>query len=447
MGLIMKFLLAVFLSLSLSSASFAEDSNVAKAIILKGKIQAKYKGQVTELKKGEWIKEGTVLASSPKSFVKLLFIDKSQMSLGPQSQMAVTTFPKNKAGIITLMKGQLRSKVTKDYMDIKDKDKSKLFIKTKTAAMGVRGTDFQVNYNPRNQNTSLITFEGRVAMAQLTGRHMASLSSQRRLERIVSSPKAVMVTKGQFSGVIPGKTKHATPPVKLNPAQLNVLKKNENLQAVNKTPQKEQTAKQIAKRSVIPPGVSGKQFSNTSNSLEKELAKTAGIAEFKAPASIIDAPVAPAPEVDMGLKPGGYIDLATVNYIPPPENSVYDAATETYIPPPNFGTFDMATGEYKNEMYTLTDSGQFVANPIAPAEDGRLPASEGGLLPPPPPPPELTYVDGGTDGMLLEPTLDSINLDQLAQDTLNETETLHDESLDIINTGTRQNVNLNFSAP
>lgn len=90
------------------------------------------------------------------------------MNLGPNSQMVINAFPKKEAGIITLVKGQIRSQVTKDYMEMEDKSKSKLYIKTKTAAMGIRGTDFQVNFNPQNQNTSLITFEGKVAMATLT---------------------------------------------------------------------------------------------------------------------------------------------------------------------------------------------------------------------------------------------------------------------------------------
>ena len=58
--------------------------------------------------------------------------------------MVVASFTKKKAGILNLIKGKLRSKVTKDYMNMSDKEKSKLFIVTKTAAMGVRGTEFQV---------------------------------------------------------------------------------------------------------------------------------------------------------------------------------------------------------------------------------------------------------------------------------------------------------------
>ncbi len=156
--------------LTASNFLFAKEKEnlVAKAILLKGNVQALgVDKKIIQLKQGSWVEEGAIIKTSDKSFVKLLFIDKSQMNLGAKSEMEIKTFPKKEAGIINLLKGQLRSKVTKNYMEIEEKNKSKLYIKTKTAAMGVRGTDFQVNYNPANSNTSLITFEGAVSMGRI----------------------------------------------------------------------------------------------------------------------------------------------------------------------------------------------------------------------------------------------------------------------------------------
>ena len=181
--------------------SFAAE-NVAKVIIMRGMVKAKLlDGSMFDVKVDQSIPEGATVLTSEKSFVKLLFIDKSQMNLGPSSQMTITAFPKKEAGIITLVKGQIRSQVTKDYMEMDDKNKSKLYIKTKTAAMGIRGTDFQVNFNPDNQNTSLITFEGKVAMAHIDRAAREDNFDQINLESVVSSNKAVFVTKGQISAV------------------------------------------------------------------------------------------------------------------------------------------------------------------------------------------------------------------------------------------------------
>ena len=162
----MKILMTICTLLFLSVMDIhANENGVAKVIILKGTVNAFFKdGKAVQVQIDQWLPEGAKITTQDKSFVKLLFIDKSQMNLGPKSEMEIASFPKNEAGIISLVKGQLRSKVTKDYMQMDDKSKSKLYIKTKSAAMGIRGTDFQVNFNEANQNTSLITFERAVAM-------------------------------------------------------------------------------------------------------------------------------------------------------------------------------------------------------------------------------------------------------------------------------------------
>lgn len=133
-----KKLIIASLMLFMSRAILAED--VAKVVLLKGQVKAKLSnGSVVDVVADQIFLEGAVLQTAEKSFVKLIFIDKSQMNLGPNSQMVINSFPKKRPGIITLVKGQIRSQVTKDYMEMDDKNKSKLYIKTKTAAMGIRG--------------------------------------------------------------------------------------------------------------------------------------------------------------------------------------------------------------------------------------------------------------------------------------------------------------------
>jgi len=269
-----------------------------------------------------WFKEGTQLRTEEKSFVKLLFVDKSQMNLGPSSQMKIDTFPKNDPGIVTLVKGQLRSKVTKNYMDMDKKDKSKLFIKTKTAAMGVRGTDFQVNYNPENNFTSLVTFEGAVAMASLDvldGRNPASFVDQRALERIVSSDQAVTVTRGQFSGASP-ETGSATIPVKINPIQLESMEKDESGTA--ETPVVQAPAQ--PKRSIVPPGVSGAAFSNKP---KVEAQVGANVAKQAAKnAKAVTQGFANSTKVNKAAS-GAVVDVATGKLLLPPKNAPIDPNT------------------------------------------------------------------------------------------------------------------------
>ncbi len=336
--------------------------NVAKVIILRGMVKAKLSdGTVIDVKPDQSIPEGAVLQTAEKSFVKLLFIDKSQMNLGPNSQMVINSFPKKEAGIITLVKGQIRSQVTKDYMEMEDKSKSKLYIKTKTAAMGIRGTDFQVNFNPQNQNTSLITFEGKVAMAHIERDVRENKFDQGNLERVVSSDKAVMVTQGQISAVNLNVAERAMVPTKLGTKQIEALENNETGLKENSSASEKQF------RNPIPPGAEGAAFSNSAKEMDKEVAKM-GV-DIKASLPAVSHSEKPGSSegffnVTSGeykLPAGSIIDLNTVNLIPPPANAVFDANSGTYMVPESLGKVDRVTGEYKAPAgLELDPSGKFI---------------------------------------------------------------------------------------
>lgn len=326
-----------------SLAAFAND--VAKVVILKGQVKAKLaNGTVVDVKADQSLPEGAVIQTAEKSFVKLIFIDKSQMNLGPNSQMVINAFPKKEAGIITLVKGQIRSQVTKDYMDMDDKSKSKLYIKTKTAAMGIRGTNFLVNYNPENQNTSLITFEGKVALSHIDRNEREAKFDQGKLEKIVSSEKAVLVEGKNVSAVNLNVAERAMVPTALNVTQLEALKENE-------TGLKESTdtdKKQF--RNPLPPGADSAIFSNVSPE------RAAPAAEKGDPNGFFNVKTG-----EYKLPAGSIIDLNTVNIIPPPVNAVFDPNTKTYIVPETFGKVDKTTGEYKAPAgLQLGSDGKFV---------------------------------------------------------------------------------------
>lgn len=356
---IIIFVLALFYSLSLLASE-----QVAKVILLRGQVKAKLAdGSIINVKVDQDIPAGATIQTAEKSFVKLTFIDKSQMNLGPNSQMVINAFPKKEAGIITLVKGQIRSKVTKDYMDMSDKSKSKLYIKTKTAAMGIRGTDFQVNYNPKNENTALITFEGKVAMAHIDRNLVNEKFDQVKLERVISSDKAVLVSRGEISAVNLNISQRAMEPTKLGLKQIEALEKNETGLGDETNPDSnsknlnQESSKQF--RNPIPPGAEGTQFSNTPVGIDQVNQKDQ------------QDQVTSKPQVPDGffnvttgqykLPAGSVVDLKTVNIIPPPNNSIFDKNSGTYIVPESLGKIDKATGEYRAPTgLQLSPSGQFV---------------------------------------------------------------------------------------
>ncbi|EQC46183.1 FecR domain-containing protein [Bacteriovorax sp. Seq25_V] len=420
-------------------ASVSAADGVAKIMIAKGKVLNLSDNK--ELKKGDWVNEGAQIQTKERSFVKLLFIDKSVMSLGPASQMEVAKFPKDKAGVITLLKGQLRSQVTKNYMEM-DKSKSKLFIKTRTAAMGVRGTDFQVNYNPENMNTSLITFEGAVAMGAINNLR-SKIINQDRLEKIVSDSTSVMVTRGNFSGVMPGIDSKPVAPVKINLQQLKALEKNDGSIFDAKSSDKPKSAKPISKRSIIPPGVNSASFQGASKSeVLKEIAKvdpkTAGAIKSDINKEKVQTTTTPKASAvtNAKFKDGGLVNTSVVAYIAPPKNAAIDPMTKEAIIPVAMGSFDDRTGEYKNDYFVIDNNLNWVPveQKLTDGEPSRLPASNEPApeaLPLAPPPPvigtcencDIKPLDIPLDG----PEIGEIDPDQLTEDSLEKVENTIDQ--------------------
>ena len=355
----------------------AAGDKAARAIIVKGKVVYELNGESKKVTRNLWLPEGAQVHTEKGSFTKLMFIDRSSINVGPDSTMKIESFPKDKAGIISLVKGKIRSKVTKNYMDNKETDKSKLFIKTKTAAMGVRGTDFQVSFNEVNEATSLVTFEGAVAMGQINGE--LSQFDQNKLESIVSNDQAVIVRRGQFSGASP-RGERVTEPTKISPVQLETLEKNEvpgissaGTNQANPSSEVSQVTAAPAKkyRSIVPPGMDAKEVANTSQSLDSAISQVAG--PSASVTIVADTPQIESISDNQAPKAGGFIDIETAQYIPPPANSTFDPNTGVYIPPADTGRVDPATGNYTNDHYNLNPDGTFTAKVDSPQRGSDSP--------------------------------------------------------------------------
>ena len=383
----LTFLMIGFISFGLSQATHAA-KEVAKAIILKGKVFESFVNQEGKtlkrvLKRGDNVHEGAKVTCDSGAFLKLLFFDKSQMMVSPNSTIEIKSFTKEKAGMIDLLKGQIRSKVTKDRMNINRSDTSKLFIKTKTAAMGVRGTDFQVIYNPKNTVTSLLTFEGAVAMAKIQDN--VKYLDQNSLESRLNSDEAVMVRRGQFSGSMPGQNR-VTLPVKISPAQLEVLRGKDEVSQGKKDSKKKDKKKVV--RSTVPPGLNAKKVATKKENIIQNVAeKKLGINKSDLQRDSLDnsyfedvqTDIPPEGMVDTTTgayapPAGGYIDAETALYIPPEKGNAFDATTGVYVPGPEVGTIDPVSGDYlPPEGTKLSDNGQLVKS-----GGTRAPASVGG---------------------------------------------------------------------
>lgn len=307
-------------------------SDMAKVIRLRGYATQLSPGardaRIVEL--GQKIYEDTSILTKEKSFVVLEFSDGSRMSVGPQSKVVVVKARGSDPGLISLLKGKIRNTVKPE-----DSNEDKYIIRTRTAALGVRGTDFQTSYNTENKATALVTFKGRVAMVRLDSSAEdlevaldknitierdekgeptvdSAIEGQRTrievLQQKLRSADSVSVENGQYSGAVTGLVK-PTQPVVINPTQLALMYKNDQL-----SPKKEN--EKIEKI----------DFSNITHKGNADSSYNAKTGEFSPRA-------------------GGFVDLDTALYIPPKEDSVLDTKRNIYVPK-DVGFVNRDTGDY-----------------------------------------------------------------------------------------------------
>lgn len=286
---------------------------------------AKLKGQVTmlelgsheakEVKEGQSVTKEASILTHDKSFAQILLLDKTQINVGPNSKISLDQTTAEKIGFVSLLKGMIRTEVVKE-LGAAAGTKDKFFIKTRTAAMGIRGTDFLINYNPDNNITNLITFRGKVAMVK---------TENNNFKESLSAKETVMVESGKFAA-ISDNLKNATEPVKISPVQFTGLKLNREMDKEANT-SKEQFQAELQKTI--------KEYADLS---KKEIAQgNLAAHEFDVKNQI--------------LKPtsGGVVDLSSGIYVAPTINkenfnknlNIYELKSEkgeiteagTYIPP------------------------------------------------------------------------------------------------------------------
>ncbi len=334
----MRFLISLLVLLVLTPGVNAESLNynaIAEVVKIRGEVSQLSPGSLSGRKVilGDKFIEDTSIVTGVKSFIKIKLIDNSEINVGPESKIVISEMKKNSIGIISLLKGRIRSEVQKNN---KDKISNKFFVKTRTAAMGVRGTEFQTIYNPENNVTSLLTFKGEVAMAKIDDRSyqkIESISEQKivrdeltkgpqiqnvpgeknneiqQLNLILKNKSTVIVPAGQTS-ISVANFKKATLPVQISSLQLEAIYKNKDF--VEKAPSN------IVLQSAL------ETLKSTST------VRTLTVAKQAAPAEGLFNEVTG----DFAPKSGGFIDSNTGLYIAP----VNDVA--------KMGGIDADTGQY-----------------------------------------------------------------------------------------------------
>lgn len=318
--------------------------------------------QARKLETGSKVDEGFIINTKKDSHARLRFIDNSTLVLGADTNIRIESHEENKATVIYLSKGLIRPKIEKDPSTGEIK---KFFVLTPSGIIGVKGTEFLVHYNDKNQKTSVITFKGAVdfAMVDLVklrrerlyegegekevvrdddntvyladgGRREAP--DGKKIELALKKYNAVVVGPGQFSETV-GLIEKTSLPALLSPIQLNILFRNANLNYLYKTSEFQKADLTLRKN-------------KSDISFEVPETPATGVIDLS---NKLYAP-----------KAGGFWDMDTGFYIPPGKNSLFlkgagifrtegigdlDKITGQYIPPLGL-KLDDTKGFYKQKL-------------------------------------------------------------------------------------------------
>lgn len=175
---------------------------MAKVKVVHGKVTAGER----ELKVGGKIGADEIIKTDAKSLVVLELADQTLLTLGPNSEIKVENWNyktvNDRSAIFNLLRGQLRSLIKS-----KTQKPDQIMIKTKTASLGVRGTELLVNtHQKENQEiTEIALLEGIVRLTE------------------TKSNKAQDILPGDFARITADDEKSETEKRKMSPEELKEL--------------------------------------------------------------------------------------------------------------------------------------------------------------------------------------------------------------------------------
>lgn len=308
----------ILLLLIFTTSALAIEKGVATVEKISGSVRVKklITGSILALNEKDFVDEGDFIQTSEKSFVKLQFTDETQVLISPNSKFLIRAFPKDDAGILIILKGEVRSLVSKKYPEKVDQSKSKLYLKTRTAVFGIRGTDFQIDYSPETQNTSLITFEGRVAMTALEEDNPKL--DRNKMEELLNRREAVLVESGHASVVDRSFSKKTMRPVRINESQFKILKEK-NSQLIDYGKVKHEGEKKA-------PPAEGQNDEELAAKARGFMDKSTG--EYKAP-------------------DGSLLDLERSTIVPLPKEAEFDRQSRTFKLPEQLGVLNKENGRFE----------------------------------------------------------------------------------------------------
>jgi hypothetical protein len=146
----------------------AQGDVVGRLTQVEGRVDILRGGELpaTPVKVDDGVKAGDVLRTKSLSKAQITFIDDSTLTISPESRVGIEAYmfdsaQKKRNAVVQLFKGLAHVVVSK----ISQSAEPDFVIKTQTAIMGVRGTDFGVRLHPNS--AEILNFEGRLQVGNI----------------------------------------------------------------------------------------------------------------------------------------------------------------------------------------------------------------------------------------------------------------------------------------
>jgi hypothetical protein len=147
----------VVLAFQVGSLTYAQADAVGRLTLVEGRVDLLKGGQLpaTPAKVDDGVQPGDVLRTKSQSKAQVTFIDNSTLALAPESRVAIEAYMFDSAqnkrhAVLQLFQGLAHAVVSKVYKSAEPD----FVVKTHTAIMGIRGTEFGIRLHP-NSSTIL----------------------------------------------------------------------------------------------------------------------------------------------------------------------------------------------------------------------------------------------------------------------------------------------------
>lgn len=157
----MRWILSVASGLALALPAAANAQQAAGQVIwFSGDVAAITPDKVVKpLAKGDAVHQGDLIRTGPDSYAQILMRDQGLIALRPDSSLRLVTYGPDRGGdrvVMNLVKGGFRSVTGM----IGREDKSDYRLNTRTASIGIRGTDHETFITPDGATYNRVTLGG-----------------------------------------------------------------------------------------------------------------------------------------------------------------------------------------------------------------------------------------------------------------------------------------------